>query len=367
MALASQNLASWFFCFWLLEPSAALQVWFRPLFFKGTSARYDSSRRSKGYISNSPPPRPPRRKSLSSDFSSNEDPQSSALLFMGSFLFPDNLAFDNNNKTTCDEHVLPLSIRGGKSTIKWEGKYDGILKGAKTTLTSSLIYWTNAYYTVKELVASPFRFINSSIKRLSPKTREQMEKEEEENKIMRDLQTIVVSEISAPNATTLPKDVLFTAAHRSGLLGGTLRPDAVQECAKLIKQWYVKQGFVLNAMTGATLIPEKNAAVLSVQEPSVSNIPVGITFAKELVVDPETNQPMTYREYRQYHHRRKTNKHSILQRKDMNTTIVETTGRTRPFVLAKALRLQPGKDIRYILVLISLSMVYLMCLLSSSY
>jgi hypothetical protein len=228
-----------------------------------------------------------------------------------------------------------LSVRCGASFGFKNDELERTSKEATTSLSDRV-------QSAKRFFA-PLRSLQSSLKKLSPRMRRKLEQDEEEARIIRDLQTIIVKEVLAPNATTLPKDVLVNAARRSGLLGGTLRPDAVQECAKLIKQWYVKQGYVLNAMTGATLVPENHAAVLSVQEPLISTIPVGITFARELVVDPETNQPMTYREYRQYHNRRKTNKHNILSKENLNTTIVETMGRTRPYVLAKALRLNPGK------------------------
>lgn len=344
-------------CYWIILsplfiPAGAFQSRLHRFSINGRFVR------KNGYMSNSPPPNkpPPPKTSPSDDFSPNDDSQSLSILFIGNFLSEysedstnhDRATSTINDRATCDDKQdqLPaMAVRGGDAVARKNVKVDAIIRGTKATLKSSLLYWLDVYQSAKELVAAPFRVMRSSINNLSPKMKKKLEHDEEEAKIIRDLQTVIVSEVTAPNATTLPKDVLLSAARRSGLLGGTLKPDAVQECAKLIKQWYVKQGFVLNAMTGATLVPEKNAAVLSVQEPLVSNIPVGITFAKELVVDPESNEPMTYREYRQYHHRRKTNKHNILQRNDMNTTIVETTGRTRPYVLAHALRLQPGKDI----------------------
>jgi len=280
-------------------------------------------------------------KGTSDDGSPNDDNEQT--LFTGSLL---SLSFDNSTIHKNEIDLYPsttiLATRGGNSAFNRKEKLDTIFRGAKSTFKSSLLYWTDIFQSTKEVITSPFRMIQSSIQSFSPTMRSKKKQEEEEARVLHDLQTVILSEVSAPNTTTLPTDVLLSAAQRSGLLGGTLQPASVQECAKLLKQWYVKQGFVLNTMTGATLVPEKKAAVLSIQEPVVSNIPVGITFAKELVVDPETNQPMSYREYRQYHHRRKTNKEYILSREQMNTTIAETSGWTRPNAIAKVLQLQPG-------------------------
>jgi len=100
--------------------------------------------------------------------------------------------------------------------------------------------------------------------------------------------------------------VLQIAAKKARLLGGTINSQSVDECARIVKQWYERKGYVLHAITGAKLIPKDREVCLSVQEPVVSSQPVSITFAKEMVLDDELgNKPMTFRQYRKKYEKKK--------------------------------------------------------------
>jgi outer membrane protein assembly factor BamA len=124
--------------------------------------------------------------------------------------------------------------------------------------------------------------------------------------------------------------------------------ETVQEVARNIKQWYTRKGYVLHSVTGATLRPDTGVAELQVQEPKVSKEPVGITFCKEMVVEEDGNL-VTLRQYREKHAMRKTFGHEkmLLDRSNLNMTYVETTGRTDPGRIARALKMTPGRPFRW--------------------
>lgn len=164
---------------------------------------------------------------------------------------------------------------------------------------------------------------------------------QKENQLLEQLRTLPVQVVTVPNSTVLPPEVVRVAIKRSGIIGSPLRADRVQEFAKTIKRWYVRNGFVLHSVTGANLNPETATAEIAVDEPVVSTIPVEITICKEMVVD-DGGQLMTFRQYRDQQTAKKTFRHDRLDRKDLNTTYVETTRRTKPSKVARALGLLPG-------------------------
>ena len=126
-----------------------------------------------------------------------------------------------------------------------------------------------------------------------------------------------------------------------------MRSDRINECARQLKKWYVQRGYVLHSVTGATLHSENGTATLTVQEPILSSMPVDIKFAKEVPIDPETGASTTMRKYREKMERRKRRQlrkdewTAIVS--DLNTTLIEATGRTKPKTLMRTLGLSPGR------------------------
>jgi hypothetical protein len=193
-----------------------------------------------------------------------------------------------------------------------------------------------------------------------------------------------VQRIRVPNTTVLPADVVQVAAKRTQLLGNALRMDRVQDFASTIAKWYRRNGFILHSVTGATLLPESATADIAVVEPKVHRQPVNILFVKEMVVDTTVavdddddaaaadsgaegssssttrdsrnstssnsrTQLLTYRQYKDKYEkhpsRRRTlggSSDSSIRKEDLNITLVETTGRMKSSVVARALGLRPG-------------------------
>lgn len=225
-------------------------------------------------------------------------------------------------------HTIP-TVRGGSSKV--------LQKGSKNTLSTTASFWSKAFQSAQENFSNAVETTRSGVTGMF-----KSKAQKEEEALLKQLKTTPIKAVTAPNSTVLPPDVLALAAQRSGLIGRPLRVEAVQEVARNLKQWYTRKGYVLHSVTGATLQPDSATAELTVQEPRLSSRPVGITFCKEMVVDDDGSL-VTYRQYREKHRRRQTLGHEKITKADLNTTFVQTTGRTDPQRLATALKLHPGR------------------------
>ncbi|GAX21195.1 hypothetical protein FisN_10Hh317 [Fistulifera solaris] len=213
------------------------------------------------------------------------------------------------------------------------------------SLASAAQYWNNFFASTKSTIAKPFQKVNQAIRR---KFRSPQQKAQDE--MMQTILTTPVKQVViTPDTTVLPSTVVHIAARRSGLLGQPLGIDRVQEFARSIQRWYARQGYVLHSVTGATLVPETGTAEIRVQEPTTADEPVRIVFCKEMVIDPETGDLVTFRQYADKHTQRRTfGFNAEVARKDLNWTYVPTpVGRTRPRRIAAALGLAPGEHFRW--------------------
>ena len=181
----------------------------------------------------------------------------------------------------------------------------------------------------------------------------------QEDELMQQLQTMPIQRVQVPNTTVLPDSVIQSAALQAGMMGQPLRSDRVHDFANFLTSWYQRQGYVLHSVTGATLRPETATAEITVQEPILHQEPVGIVFVKEMVLDQETGEMLTPRQYKDRHSVQKSkgglpigfgdddSQVSDLNDK-VNTTFVATSqGRTRPSRIARALQLRPGQHFQW--------------------
>ena len=222
------------------------------------------------------------------------------------------------------------TLRGGASSSR-SSRSNDIVKGAQATLQKSASFWKNSMGNAKRRISSLF----------------QSKETKKEEELLQQLQSMPVRHVVVPETTVLPERVIASAVTRSGLIGSPLRTDRVQALAKQLKQWYLRKGYVLHTVTGATLKPETATAEITVEEPRISQIPVKITVCKEMVIDSETDELVTFKQYRDKHVARKTFGYDRLDRKSLNTTFVETKGRTSPIKVAKALKLFPGRPFKW--------------------
>jgi outer membrane protein assembly factor BamA len=222
------------------------------------------------------------------------------------------------------------TLRGGASSSS-NSNSDDIIKGAQATLQKSANFWKTSMGNLKHRISSLF----------------QSKETKKEQELLQQLQSMPVRHVVVPETTVLPPQVIAGAVARSGIIGSPLRTDRVQALAKQLKQWYLRKGYVLHTVTGATLKPETATAEITVEEPRISQVPVKFTFCKEMVIDSETGELVTFKQYRDKHVSRKTFGYDRLDRKSLNTTFVETKGRTSPIKIAKALKLLPGRPFQW--------------------
>jgi len=235
-----------------------------------------------------------------------------------------------------DDSEIHVELRGGST--------QEVVSGSKHTLSKTASYWSNLFQSAGERASKPIHSVSDKVKiMLKRKSKE----EEEQEAMLEDLRTTPVAAVSVPNTTVLPPEVINIAAKRSGLVGRPLRYEAVQEMARALKQWYSRKGYVLHSVTGATLRAEDATAVIQVQEPKISKAPVGITICKEMVIDEETGNLLTFRQYKERMAKRKVLGYRNIKKSDLNTTYVQTEGRTNPERIANALDLKPGKPFQW--------------------
>lgn len=326
--------------------------------------------------SSSPPPPPPL---LSAMFQQNdpEGESNSLLHLMASWMDDEKdqsrLTKPNKGEGKCegrsadslhDANKDELLVRGGSAARVQPSS------SSKDPIGTVTQYWTDQFQTVSSILSQPFRVLQQQTSRWIPSSSErapsrrkrggrrnkgdQVESDDsydegDEEAIMEKLRSIPIRHVVVPNSTVLPDSVIQSAARRSGLLGQPLRTDRVNDFARTVQRWYQKEGYVLHAVTGATLQPETGTAEIAVQEPITAGHPVGIVFCQERVIDPETGRLMTFREYKDYHSTRKTIGYKDTVRKeDLNMTYVTVQeGRTRPKRIAAALGLEPGQHFRW--------------------
>jgi len=239
----------------------------------------------------------------------------------------------NNKNRANDIANVGSEIRGGATKV---------LSGGKSTLTTVTSYWSNAFDKAGKTIAKPFQAVSDQVSSVFESKEKKKDRE-----IMAKLETTKIVAVVVPNTTVVPQEVIQLAARRSGMIGNPLRTDRVQDFAAALKRWYEMRGYILHSVTGATLKTESATAEIQVQEPHISSRPVDITFCKEMVVDEETGNLLTFRQYRERHMKRRTIGARGISKADTNTTFVQTSGKTRPGRIAQALDLHPGRPFKW--------------------
>eukprot|EP00815_Leptocylindrus_aporus_P009194 CAMPEP_0116057496 /NCGR_PEP_ID=MMETSP0322-20121206/4641_1 /TAXON_ID=163516 /ORGANISM="Leptocylindrus danicus var. apora, Strain B651" /LENGTH=630 /DNA_ID=CAMNT_0003541509 /DNA_START=35 /DNA_END=1927 /DNA_ORIENTATION=+ len=204
-------------------------------------------------------------------------------------------------------------------------------------------------------VAQPLRNaqqkIRSAIQSFQKKRDKKQGTTQDSDDYVNALTSMPIKEVTAPESMVLPRKVIELAAKRSGMIGRPLNAASVSECAKFIKQWYHRQGYVLSSVTGATLNPD-GVTELKVEEPVMANQPVAIGFAKEVVIvddDDEGQKTVTYKQFRKMEAAEigSSRVRKPVPRSDLNTTYVQTEGRTKAKPIARTLDLYPGEPFRW--------------------
>lgn len=307
------------------------------------------------------PPRYIRRRkgSSSSSSGSNSDIPSQSSLnandspSLSSFPLYMNHTFESQDDLQENaKHLSPRTlVARGKRTTRFTTTNNNKRNNRQSSTKSSTAQsWIN---NLTSSLTRPFHKINHHRQRFF-RSKQQKEKDD----MMHTLLTTPIRQVVIkPSTTVLPETVVHIAARRAGLLGQPLHMDRVSELAQALHKWYQRQGYVLHSVTGATLLAETGTAEIQVQEPVLSTDPVSIVFCHERVVDPDTGDHLTLRQYtekQQQHNNKRPARNNnnrpdtTVTRNDLNFTYIPTpTGRTRPRRIAAALELLPGQQFRW--------------------
>jgi len=223
-------------------------------------------------------------------------------------------------------------VRGGSTN-----GVDNRKRDSKFSISTVNQFWSEKIQGVVSTLTKPFRSIQKPSFLKSPS-------ELRQNELIETLQTTPIQIVNAPNATVLPNEVVQIAAKRAGQLGRPLQTETVQEMSRLIKQWYLRHGFILHSVTDATLEAGTQTAELSVQEPVSSVDPVAIICCRGMITDPSDGSLITMKQYE----RRKPEKVKI-DKSSLNTTYVpsNSAGKTNPKRIASAMGLVSGQPFRW--------------------
>ena len=144
-----------------------------------------------------------------------------------------------------------------------------------------------------------------------------------------------VSEIEIDGARVLPREVVARATVQSGLVGRDLRTkdgqSAINHCVALLNDWYAREGYLFAHISDDVTLISDGRLRLTAEEPLVQRDPVRLRFLK---VKPTSAVAIG------------TANHSADGSADGGAW-EEVRGRTRPRVLATALRLVPGEPFRW--------------------
>lgn len=102
------------------------------------------------------------------------------------------------------------------------------------------------------ILFAPFRMLSERLPANPFQRSKQKENQSDQQKI---LSSTIVQSVSAPKSELLTPDDITQCAKESNLIGGTLTPETLELTAKKINNLYLEQGYVMNCVTGATLVP----------------------------------------------------------------------------------------------------------------
>lgn len=262
-----------------------------------------------------------------------------------------------------DEHVpshsshVSSSITDGQSTTDAEVLTtrggDGAVKQKTTSSNKNVAESINdALDSLQKIMIRPFQVVGRHI----PSSLLNKKKDDTSSASAKDQEQVLRStkilSVTAPESDLLPQDIITQSATGAELVGGTLNPEALELTATAINRWYADNGYVLNSVTGATLIPfatdndggngESSAegrVELKVKEVKLaktsqnSSFPVKLQLVQRVDSDSDT-----------------IDQSSLIslpsQSGETPALFKSTSGCTRPKKIARMTKLEPGSHLR---------------------
>lgn len=179
----------------------------------------------------------------------------------------------------------------------------------------------------------------SSIRNIFSKQRKDEDTAKRQEKL---LSSTKVKSVSAPGSA-IPQAIITQCAEECGLIGGTLTPEKLEHASSVINRWYLRNGFALNCVIGATLVPSEaegsddGAVVLKVREVKLAKsstkpnyTPLKLTFIDKVQGDDSSLEDLI----------------SIQEEDGSEAVYSRSQGRTSPNKLARMLRMDPGSPLQ---------------------
>ncbi|KAL3797114.1 hypothetical protein HJC23_000452 [Cyclotella cryptica] len=227
-----------------------------------------------------------------------------------------NVALDGNSRRMSNVHI---NLRGGGGLTK---KTEMIISSARKHLP---------FFKDPDTAQSKF------------KQQEQM------------LASTNVTSVTAPKSEILPPELITQSAEQAKLIGGTLTPSTLDATANSINNWYISQGYVMNSVTGATLVPSNDCeghgrVELKVREAKMSKSrsdSVIIRFVEECSHSSEAKESDNLLNIPIPNYSEGSGSQSAGETQKYQRYRV-TSGRTRPTKVAKLVGISPGSHFRII-------------------
>jgi hypothetical protein len=248
---------------------------------------------------------------------------------------------DEHTPSTTDDQstqdATVLRTRGGDAAVK-----------QKTTSSNKNIgdSVNDALDSLQGLMLRPFQIVGKCMpSSLLSKKKGDASATKDQEQVLR---LTKIQSVTAPESAVLPPDIITKSATDAELIGGTLNPESLELTATAINRWYADNGYVLNSVTGATLIPsaaddddessKEGRVELKVKEVKLANashkssFPVKLRFVERVDSENYTND--------------QSNLITLPSQSAEKSTFKSIPGCTRPKKIARMAKLEPGSHLR---------------------
>ena len=222
---------------------------------------------------------------------------------------------------------LVSSIRGGGGSTKKQKEHKGLNKSDALGSIGSKLSNFSLFQKRKE----------------DQSQRNQIEKQQQEKEL---LSSTIIQSVSAPRSTLLPPEIITKSAAESDLIGGTLTPETLEVTASRINRWYWDHGYVMNSVTGATLVPGNSGGEDNQGE---GRVELKVREVKLANSQPEMKLPVTIRFVDPFISNGEKEDESIISlstKQGQHQQYKITSGRTRPSKIARMVKLAPGSHLQ---------------------
>ncbi len=250
---------------------------------------------------------------------------------------------EHDLSSTTDDVQPVLRARGGGAAVKKKSP------SSNKNIANSV---NDILDSLQNMVLRPFQIVGKNLPSLGKKKSDTSAAKDQEQV----LRSTTIQSVTVPASALLPQDIITQSASDAKLIGGTLNPESLELTATAINRWYADNGYVLNSVTGATLIPaatdddddessNEGRVELKVKEVKISNnsqkgFPVKLRFVERVddneieMNDQRSLIPLPVQST------------EMSQPKKEHQSFKVTSGVTRPKKIARMTMLEPGSHFR---------------------